>query len=170
MALIIIATGLSYTYSIIEASNTSPALLDFIEMEPQENIVNKVFLKGENEVSILHGVREEIPIMVSVTTENGELVAEFEFSKNYVFVFENPFSSGEFIVSTTNLGDQTTDVYLSIKDVKEEGTYIDTFDAYWTIVPLALILGVIGGVILAIGVIMSLVIRIREKRKASQNF
>ena len=172
ITLIAIAVVLASIYEIIVELNSPLYSLENVVMEPQENQIGKVTLQGENKASISLGIKQEgTPVKVTVSNENGEIVGEFVSDKRFdVVVFENPFPHGQFIVSTTNLGDEPVNVFVGVKDVKEPGTYIDTPEAFWLLIPPSNILGGLGVIIFITGAIMFVGRKRKDKNKKSAGF
>lgn len=166
--LIAIAIVLAVFYEVIEESNSPLYSLENVVIEPQENQIGKVTLH-EDKASISVGIKQEgVPVKVIVTNENGEIVGELTSTKKFdVIVFENSFPTEQFTVSTTNMGEQSVNVFVGVSDVKEPGTYIDSPEAWWFLITLSNILGGLGFVVLITGAIMFFGTKRKNKKSVS---
>ena len=154
---------LSSIYEGIVESNRSE-YNEKLELNPHIPNVDLVELKGKNQINLgIHG-RDATPIQVELFTANDEKVGRFTSQDEFDYVtIDNPFPSGTFTVISTNFGEESKEVIISVRDVREPGTYIDTTELSWILV-ISSTIGLIGWIILIIGIIMWLTER-RKTRK-----
>ena len=137
ISLILVAVILNSIYESIENSNKPEYSFSTDSFEPGASHTEMINLKGENEIAIDIAVKETgIPIEVQLKTHEGDKVGVFTSDKKFdIKIIKNPYRQGKFEVSTSNLGNKHTQVFVSVRDVKELGTYIETFEAWETITP-----------------------------------
>ena len=144
-------------------NSTLDVKLEYDTIEP--NMLSKVHVEFINPQT--QKIQVHIDYTLVISNENGEIVGELVSDKKFdVIVFENSFPNEQFIVSTTNLGDKPVNVFVGVKDVKELGTYIDSPEAWWFLIPPSNILGGLGVVILLTGAIMFVGMKRKNKKSA----
>lgn len=137
IGLVVVAVILLGIFQVIISSNSPQYSTGKLVLEPDQSDVGPVKLEGDKAEIRLYLKEEGSLVQVTLVNQNGDKVGELVSDKKFDHVvLDNPYLGGEFSLVATNLGDSLVTLAADIRDYKEPGTFIDTPDAIFLLIPL----------------------------------